>query len=275
LKRYWYWCLIGVVLLMTACRTVQAGTQQPPGKEWFTIEHDPDIAYTTGQVMDVYAPVEDGAWPIVLIVHGAGYDKLKLRGLAVAMSERGFVVGVPDYNDVDPRKGIPELGCAARLIASRAEDYGADVERMVVLSHSFGGYAGAALALSKDETLFPDDTCTAQADIPTSIGLVGISGFYVVDSPVLPPNTEFVNQHVTIRLTYGTDEDSSVYDEAKAFYDTLAATDHDVQLLGMYTDHAGALNVPLSSDPDGYATVPDSQLGMAGNTIRLVFDVLR
>src|SRR5512143_1169156 len=41
-----------------------------------------DLPYTSKLPMDVYAPTSAGDWPIVILLHGAGQDKLGVKELA-------------------------------------------------------------------------------------------------------------------------------------------------------------------------------------------------
>ena len=55
----------------TATRTIGSTIPLP-------VEITRDLAYTSTQMLDVYAPTEPGPWPVVVILHGMGEAKAKV-----------------------------------------------------------------------------------------------------------------------------------------------------------------------------------------------------
>jgi acetyl esterase/lipase len=114
-------------------------------------EPDQEVRYgdVPGQDIEAWLPPSaTGPAPLVFLVHGGcwlkAYDRSHLRPLAAALSERGYVVLLPEYRRVgQPGGGWPgtfeDIASAVDAIADLpiAE---ADKDNSVLVGHSAGGH---------------------------------------------------------------------------------------------------------------------------------------
>jgi acetyl esterase/lipase len=100
------------------------------------------------QQLDVYAPTEGKKLPVVVWIHGGGWqagDKSDVQKKPRAFADRGFVFVSVNYRLL-PKATIKQMAQdvakAIRWIHDHARDYGGDPDRILVMGHS----AGAQLA---------------------------------------------------------------------------------------------------------------------------------
>jgi acetyl esterase/lipase len=100
------------------------------------------------QTLDVYAPAEGKKLPVVVWIHGGGWqagDKSDVGKKPQAFADKGFVFVSINYRLL-PKATIKQMGQdvakAIRWAHDHARDYGGDPNRMFVMGHS----AGAQLA---------------------------------------------------------------------------------------------------------------------------------
>lgn len=129
------------------------------------------------QTLDLYAPEDDGPWPVVVFFYGGGWDSgsRDLYGWAAqALAARGFLVALPDYRLV-PQVHFPafvEDAAAATAMVSRiAPDHGGRSGPLGVSGHSAGAHLALMIAL--------DGRYMSEAGAPGAIGAAaGLSGPY-------------------------------------------------------------------------------------------------
>jgi acetyl esterase/lipase len=111
-----------------------------------------DLPYTEPktekQTLDLYAPAEGKNHPVVVWIHGGGWqagDKKDVHKKPQAFVDRGFVFVSVNYRLL-PEATIKQMGGdvakAIRWVHDHASDYGGDPDTMIVTGHS----AGAQLA---------------------------------------------------------------------------------------------------------------------------------
>lgn len=151
----------------TPLPTATARVIEPPSG----IEATRDIAFAfpaaliaSEWLLDVYSPAEEGDWPIVVILHGAGGSKneAELQLIAHDIAGEGALVVVPNnrpesgeplFRDDWPgiREYLENTACAIRFARANGPEYGGNPEQVVVIGHSGGGYAGMWVALVADD----------------------------------------------------------------------------------------------------------------------------
>ena len=180
------------VATLAACGPVTIINALTPS---FSYKKTTDIAYTaTGnvrQLLDVYQPtnslVASKLRPVVVFFYGGAWQKGS-RGdylfVAEALTQRGYVVVVPDYR-VYPEVKYPEFlydGAAAVAWATNfADQYGGDRSRIFLMGHSSGAHIAAMLAL--------DSSFLQAKKVPLVAvkGLIGLAGPYDF-LPLTEPN---------------------------------------------------------------------------------------
>jgi len=100
------------------------------------------------QMLDVYAPTAGKNLPVVVWIHGGGWqtgDKKDMRQKPQAFADKGFVFVSINYRllpDVTIKQMAGDVAKAIRWVHDHARDYGGDPDTMIVMGHS----AGAQLA---------------------------------------------------------------------------------------------------------------------------------
>ncbi len=121
-----------------------------------------DLAYAEPknerQTLDVYAPTEGTRHPVVVWIHGGGWqrgDKTEVQKKPQAFVDKGFVFVSINYRFV-PKVTIKQMASdvarAVRWTHDHARDYGGDPETIFVMGHSAGAQL-AALVCTDDSYL--------------------------------------------------------------------------------------------------------------------------
>ena len=143
------------------------------------------------QLLDVYQPAVGGettqSRPVVIFFYGGAWQEGSRDDylfVADALTQRGYVVVIPDYR-VFPEVMYPDfLGDGAAAVAWTAANidrFGGDRSRLFLMGHSAGAHMAAMLAL--------DRSYLVNRNVPaTSIrGLIGLAGPYDF-LPLTEPN---------------------------------------------------------------------------------------
>jgi acetyl esterase/lipase len=121
-------------------------------------ETEKDVTFCTMEAtrlgMDVYYPQSGGPWPVLLFVHGGGWEAGDKSDLMLTPTEAGFLVASINYR-LYPAFHFPamieDVKCAVRYLRAHARQYNLDPERIAVMGHSAGGHL-AALAGTADKS---------------------------------------------------------------------------------------------------------------------------
>jgi acetyl esterase/lipase len=123
-----------------------------------------DVAYETSNpvltpgVLDVYAPMATGPWPVAVMFHGFHDSKDTLAVGASMVAARGFVVFVPNWDTTKPERertllaANAQAACAVTFAQRQAAAYGGNAARTVVYGWSAGAHVAAAVAFDRPET---------------------------------------------------------------------------------------------------------------------------
>src|SRR5262245_23259333 len=110
------------------------------------------------QTLDVYATVGGKNRPVVVWIHGGGWqagDKKDVHGKPQAFADKGFVFVSVNYRLL-PKATIKEMAGdvakAIRWVHDHARDYGGDPNTLFVMGHSAGAQL-AALVCTDDRYL--------------------------------------------------------------------------------------------------------------------------
>ena len=112
------------------------------------------------QMLDVFAPAEGKNHPVVIYIHGGGWqsgDKAEVHNKPRALTTRAFVLASINYRLWTPpwSKSFPgtvtikdearDVAMAIRWIHDHAKDYGGDPAALIVMGHSAGAHLAALL----------------------------------------------------------------------------------------------------------------------------------
>ena len=187
--------VLALLGILAACSPVLLINALTPGSAF---KRTLDIGYAAGanvrQQLDVYQPTAVAATaaggkprPVIVFFYGGAWQEGS-RGdylfVAEALTQRGYVVVVPDYR-VYPEVKYPDfLQDAAAAVAwtsANVARYSGDPTRIFLMGHSAGAHIAAMLALDRS---FLD----AQKVPRTSVkGLIGLAGAYDF-LPLTEPN---------------------------------------------------------------------------------------
>ncbi len=240
----------------------------------FTVEETKDLDYTaplqdgvSAQKLDVYAPAEPGAWPVVVLVHPFGLTKevVALPSIAKELAGRGAVVFVPNWraymigeaveNDgLLFREGAEELVCATRFARARAGDYGGDPGRLTVVGYSTPGGAAIVAALAGDDSQRSwEEFASSRGGPPSQVGCLESESSADVDALVeyggKYTNVEYLkeeapelwelcspfanigkNPGLLIHLVHGERDQVTSVDKAAQFHQALVEAGYDATL---------------------------------------------
>lgn len=143
----------------------------------YTRDADVPFGAHARQRLDVYAPSDARAAPVVVFWYGGSWrrgERAQYRFVAEALVRQGYVVMLPDYR-LTPEARFPDFvddaALAVAWAARNAARYGGDPTRIFAMGHSAGAYNAVLAAL--------DPAYLAKFGAPDAIkGAIGLSGPY-------------------------------------------------------------------------------------------------
>ncbi|MDB5388381.1 MAG: nlhH 1 [Planctomycetaceae bacterium] len=138
--------------------------------------------------LDMFLPKNKKNFPMVVLVHGGGWDTGDNRcaglysSVGQFLASQGIGVVLPNYRlspNVKHPEHIKDVACAVAWTRSQAGKYGGDVQRLYLLGHSAGGHLVALLAA--DESYLKAEGMSS-ADIK---GVIAFSGVYRISEGVM------------------------------------------------------------------------------------------
>lgn len=184
--------LIAVLGALAACSPVRLVNALTPTSN---LSKTADVGYLPGnnsrQKLDVYQPAGSSettkARPVVIFFYGGAWQEGSRNDylfVADALTQRGYVVVIPDYR-VYPEVLYPDFlsdgAAAVAWTTANIERFGGDRTRLFLMGHSAGAHIAAMLALDRRYL-------TAQKVPLTSVkGLIGLAGAYDF-LPLTEPN---------------------------------------------------------------------------------------
>ena len=172
----------------TASPSTAAATTTPRATPTVVVTRD--IAYESSNpvltrgVLDVYAPVEAGPWPVVVMLPGG--DKSFLSEHARRVSELGFVILVANWGT---SSGEPtydfllatgsQAACAVEFARTHAAEYGGDPAALILFGHSAGASTASIVALHRPQ---PASGCLGDATLGEIDALVTWDGEWLAQT---------------------------------------------------------------------------------------------
>lgn len=149
-----------------------AGPTPKPIVSEFAVSFESGNPLNAPGILDVFAPVEAGPWPVVVMFHGdpSMLTREYLRPIASRLAGEGFVIFAPNWGksggaaydalsfsemqQADNAQGA----CAIAFARAHAADYGGDPATMIVFGHSGGGNEASMQAFARPA---PTASCLA------------------------------------------------------------------------------------------------------------------
>lgn len=123
-----------------------------------------DVPYSeTGkayQKLDMYLPQEDGPFPVVICIHGGGFNKGskdQMGRVAAYLASRGFAAAAPAYflpqqaGEAAFPQNVEDVKCVVRFLRSHAKKYELDPNRIASLGTSAGAYLSLMLGATAEQ----------------------------------------------------------------------------------------------------------------------------
>lgn len=140
-------------------------------------------ALTPG-LLDVYAPVKAGPWPVVVMLPAG--DKSSLSEHARRVADLGFVVFTATldlFSSAPSYDGLLATGsqaaCAVEFARAKAGEYGGDPATLILFGHSAGASTASIVAFARSE---PSAGCLGNATLGAIDALVTWDGEWLAQT---------------------------------------------------------------------------------------------
>ena len=222
-----------------------------------------DVVYMTINgvelLTDIYAPLGDGPWPVVVAFHGLdsnGKDEADTAAIAEEAAAQGMVVFAPSWIVWDPgpfpftlesfQGWKSAASCAVAFAQQHATDYGGDPATTIIYGFSAGAGAGllAALEPSGDES----PGCEADGGPAPLTGVVLGDGDYFLHTENFDDAFEADLNGMQLEVAALTDPAHWPPDLNATFFLWVAAGGTNPRTIGDSTSESGWL---AQRDPDG------------------------
>lgn len=133
--------------------------------------------------LDVYAPVEGGPYPAVLMVHGGGWergDRAMERPLARHLAARGYVTATVSYRLGAPGRfpaALHDLKAAVRWLREHAPVYNVDATQLAAVGASAGGQLVALLGASNGAAALEGASSGVSSSVQAIVVIDGLADF--------------------------------------------------------------------------------------------------
>jgi acetyl esterase/lipase len=139
--------------------------------------------------MFIYAPTSGGPWPLIVAVPGGPVSKVSDEGdsdgFGRSLAGQGAVLVAAQYReDMNTDGGYPvtfqDIACAIGVARRIGPTYKADPARVTLVGHSWGGWAGAVVALTPTPFTPDPGSCNPTSGSLRPDAFVGLDGGYNV-----------------------------------------------------------------------------------------------
>lgn len=160
-----------------------------------TVRNKETVAYASesaSQVCDIYLPDGDEPFPVIILVHGGGFQfgdqgMPLIKPVIDAGIENGYAVVSVDYRKsaeaIFPA-AVSDVKAAVRFVKANAEEYGFDVEHIAIWGESAGAYLSLMTALTPEVSELNGDVTDNSEQTSSVTALVDFYGpveFYTMD----------------------------------------------------------------------------------------------
>lgn len=146
-----------------------------------------DIVYaqtSPAERLDLYRPAAPGLHPLVIFVHGGGWQhgaKAGGRRLAAPINAAGYVFASLDYRlypEATVQDEATDIARAAEFLLAHAENFGIDARHFALLGHSAGGHLITLVAID------PRFARVAGLDLTRLAAVIPLDGVFDVAADV-------------------------------------------------------------------------------------------
>ncbi len=241
----------------------------PPVASLADVNLQTDLVYTTPyrgqsyaapQALDVAWPKGGSAHPVVLMVHGGGWDGgdktdhrqdlLLLAGLGYTAMSVNYRLVIDGWQNRFPA-APSDVRCAVRWAKHNAASFGGDATRIVAMGDSAGGELVELLGTEPDEAQLDDGQCET-SDSAAITAAIPYYGRSTLSTPPIPDYlVDYIGRdtgwqtkenlgsgalHVTadttpMLLLHGTDDDTVPIDQSRVMRDAMVAASVPVGLM--------------------------------------------
>ena len=128
--------------------------------------------------LDVAWPASPGRHPLVVVVHGGGWQResrTDMRDVMLVLAGQGYTAASVDYRLVAPPRNrfpaaVSDVRCATRWLRAHAAQYAIDAGRVAALGRSAGGHLVSMLGTAAADPSL-DGPCPAAA-MPANVSAV-------------------------------------------------------------------------------------------------------
>ncbi len=133
--------------------------------------------------LDVSAPEGDGPFPVLVWIHGGGWEQFSKEaneGLARYITNRGYVVVNGNYRmypETTMKTIVEDAMGLVNWSLDHAADYRGDPKRLAVAGHSAGGHLAAMVTAARGDDFFSPTYVLESGNCEPS-ALIPVSGVY-------------------------------------------------------------------------------------------------
>lgn len=133
--------------------------------------------------LDVYAPIERGPHPALLVVHGGGWERgerFMERPLARHLAARGYVAVPVQYRLGEAGRfpaALHDLKAAVRWLREHADSYDVDAAHIAAIGGSAGGQLVALLGASNGEAALEGGFANVASKVQAVVCIDGLADF--------------------------------------------------------------------------------------------------
>lgn len=131
---------------------------------------------------DLYAPADDGQYPLLVAVHGGGWQlgtRESYRHWGPWLAARGYALFAVDYRLAKPREpsypaAVHDIRAAVQFVKREAEALKADPARLALVGDSAGAHLAALVALAGETPLFAGEPASVDTRVKAVVGVYGV-----------------------------------------------------------------------------------------------------
>jgi acetyl esterase/lipase len=162
----------GALLAAAAALAATAAAAQPPARqraetasptlplpEKIVVARDLPYGEDAAQRIDVYRPPEARGAPVLVMVHGGGWQRGSRKNAGVVANKaahwlpQGYIFVSVDYRllpDAGPLDQAADVAAALAKVQREAPEWGGDPDKIILMGHSAGAHLVALLAARPD-----------------------------------------------------------------------------------------------------------------------------